>query len=835
MRAFEPQIPARDFDNRLYECLKNINGYLQQVDSAFGLIGRGLVPVAGAGAGVPGTTLGGIIRHSQLLGLDSDDHLQYLRLAGRTAGQIAHGSLGSGGSSPVSDLGEFTTQKEGTGGATWTSIALTNGAAVGNIIVLIVGTAGRDGSPTQTHDTLTDSKGNIWTRHTFESFERVAAPNRFAAASIWTTIVTSALVAGLDTLSVGFSGAVGSRAIESRVFQGFVGATVTLAGSAFQGVDVNSPADPPASLMVGSLASREYIFVRATSIADNNTSYTASSGYAEVTPSHGNATTAHGTIDDNVGIRGEFVITTGTSSTSGGPTINLTNLPMTLSILVALQVNGGTPGSLILFSGDDANASKIAMLGSTITANFDFFNFQDIGTTSTLSYIRGSDGAFVGPIVPTPALDHGGLAGLGDDDHTQYLLLDGRTGGQYIGAGTAPTSGGSDDISTYGRLYVGTSTYDTDTFVSHRIGSFKSDYDLTTPFVTTESLNRVLVNLTGTGAGGGLTFFPFQVSLYGGAGLTSGVVNAVECVNVDASVTIPAGVTWNNFVGFGFTAAIAGDGNVGTEIGCDSFAVGSSGSGTATSIIGVRAAVTSGAMAVTSLIGFEARGTPGFPAPSGSTTTAIAFEIQGSFANSTTVATWYGFRHQTGPSAAITNKWSLSLETTSGTITSRIAHPIAIGWLPATTAAVTARLMLAAGTAAASHAPFKFQTGVNLTVAEAGAMEWDGSRLYITDTTPARKTIAYTNDTATLSQTEIDFGSTPVSEASFIVTDANVTASSQLIGSVAYEAPTGKDLDELEMDGLDLKFAPGAGQFTLYARGLDGYVADTFKINYLIG
>ncbi len=86
-----------------------------------------------------------------------------------------------------------------------------------------------------------------------------------------------------------------------------------------------------------------------------------------------------------------------------------------------------------------------------------------------------------------------------------------------------------------------------------------------------------------------------------------------------------------------------------------------------------------------------------------------------------------------------------------------------------------------------------------------------------------------------IKQTEIDFGITPVSEASFIITDADVIVTSQLMGNVAYEAPTGKDLDELEMDTIDLKFAPGAGQFTLYARGLDGYVADKFKINYLVG
>lgn len=86
-----------------------------------------------------------------------------------------------------------------------------------------------------------------------------------------------------------------------------------------------------------------------------------------------------------------------------------------------------------------------------------------------------------------------------------------------------------------------------------------------------------------------------------------------------------------------------------------------------------------------------------------------------------------------------------------------------------------------------------------------------------------------------IKETEIDFGTTPVDGASFVITDSDVSAGSQLIGTVAYVAPTGKDLDELEMDGLDLKFAPGSGQFTLYARGLDGYIADKFKINYLIG
>jgi len=86
-----------------------------------------------------------------------------------------------------------------------------------------------------------------------------------------------------------------------------------------------------------------------------------------------------------------------------------------------------------------------------------------------------------------------------------------------------------------------------------------------------------------------------------------------------------------------------------------------------------------------------------------------------------------------------------------------------------------------------------------------------------------------------IKQTEIDFGVIPVSEKEFTITDSDVLVTSQITGTIAYEAPTGKELDELEMDSIDLKFAPGSGQFKIYAKGLEGYLHDKFKINYLIG
>jgi hypothetical protein len=87
-----------------------------------------------------------------------------------------------------------------------------------------------------------------------------------------------------------------------------------------------------------------------------------------------------------------------------------------------------------------------------------------------------------------------------------------------------------------------------------------------------------------------------------------------------------------------------------------------------------------------------------------------------------------------------------------------------------------------------------------------------------------------------IKQAEVDFGATPIAEQTFTVIDAEVSDTSQLIARQAYEAATGKDLDENEMDSLDIQCAPASGQFTLYIRSTDGsYLHDKFKINYLIG
>ena len=61
------------------------------------------------------------------------------------------------------------------------------------------------------------------------------------------------------------------------------------------------------------------------------------------------------------------------------------------------------------------------------------------------------------------------------------------------------------------------------------------------------------------------------------------------------------------------------------------------------------------------------------------------------------------------------------------------------------TAAPTASLHIRAGTAAAETAPLKLTAGPVMTTPEAGAIEFDGTNLFFTDSTDARKTIATTS------------------------------------------------------------------------------------------
>ncbi len=86
--------------------------------------------------------------------------------------------------------------------------------------------------------------------------------------------------------------------------------------------------------------------------------------------------------------------------------------------------------------------------------------------------------------------------------------------------------------------------------------------------------------------------------------------------------------------------------------------------------------------------------------------------------------------------------------------------------------------------------------------------------------------------TFAITQAEIDFGESPVPEAFFSITDANVTTSSKVLGGIAYVAPTGRDLDEVEMEPFNLNFSGGSGVVNLWAQAIEGPVTGKYKVWY---
>jgi len=142
---------------------------------------------------------------------------------------------------------------------------------------------------------------------------------------------------------------------------------------------------------------------------------------------------------------------------------------------------GGTSGNIVFTIGEGSSADGlikfqgVSQLENIMRPNAD--NTIDLGTTALNFkdiYLQGnlSDGtnnvaiatllafrdALVGvadghtlfydnasgkflPSIPDTEVDHGSVSGLGDDDHTQYLLLAGRSGGQEVIGGTDANDG----------------------------------------------------------------------------------------------------------------------------------------------------------------------------------------------------------------------------------------------------------------------------------------------------------------------------------------------------------------------------------------------------------
>ena len=415
MRTFQPVTPPKDMDPRVYKVLKRQNDYLHQLSAGMGKITDGNVPDQS------GTTIieaPVISDHGALDGLApivtgtttldyNDDHTQYALLAGRTAGQYLYGSR-QASSSTWQNVGTFTNAfKSSTSDIitpwAWTSTT-TNNAPVGTGILLVLSTGQTTGigsGETSLHVTMADSGSNTWTKKKEYSHDSGIL---VTTVSVWYCLVTTALTGGTSTVTATFDSDKLRASIESYSWNLGAGASISVVDSAVAGsTAVNIPPSATAT------ATGETLYFRALAIDNyqgtaggfNTLLFTPTGSFTPLTTDHTGSTCVHvGFSDDGFCSRGEFrVLSEGATSQ---PSIDVGDQYNIASIMLAIQLTLGTPGLLNLSSIKATGAANILMSGSTIYANMDFLYFRNAGGTTNLSYIRGSDGAFVGPVVLAP-------------------------------------------------------------------------------------------------------------------------------------------------------------------------------------------------------------------------------------------------------------------------------------------------------------------------------------------------------------------------------------------------------------------------------------------------
>jgi type III secretory pathway component EscV len=86
-----------------------------------------------------------------------------------------------------------------------------------------------------------------------------------------------------------------------------------------------------------------------------------------------------------------------------------------------------------------------------------------------------------------------------------------------------------------------------------------------------------------------------------------------------------------------------------------------------------------------------------------------------------------------------------------------------------------------------------------------------------------------------ITQIEVDFGTTPTAYQTFTVLDNSVSPTSNLIVTQSGNAPTGRSADENQMDPIIFSATSGTGGFTLIASALNGPVVGKYKVNYIVG
>lgn len=243
------------------------------------------------------------------------------------AGQ-AHAAITS-----VGAAGEGNSQSSGTTLAFAPSATL----EVDSEIVCVLGldnTATTDGTTSEI-SSITDTGSNTWA---FLAANRNGQAGAAAGiqAEIWRTKITTELTTG-STITVTLANTRVGKSASCWEFTVTSGNSLQIAGS--PGTSVNDAAADPSSVTVGSLSSKEYVWVRSAAAESRVDAYVPTSTWTEISE----AGSAGCDITDCASVVGDFIIQTGTTATSSLTRTTAGNRDFA-SVMVALEeytVGGG--------------------------------------------------------------------------------------------------------------------------------------------------------------------------------------------------------------------------------------------------------------------------------------------------------------------------------------------------------------------------------------------------------------------------------------------------------------------------------------------------------------